>query len=184
MEGLNNASWQAFVNSGTLEGFYSGAFASIFAAWAPSIPRFQVRRPLWAHCPLGQAASSLWARVRLESPSSRARRSVFLAKPRYRTPDGTRGQALGVVEYPLHVPEGMFHFGSHRCPDLLHQRCPTVRFQVFTLSQLQIHLPPYRQSLVLLPFLHPSVSSISPYLGFLRRSAGGPPGSRHTRWLG
>ena len=45
-------------------------------------PAFGVVRAKRAQHPLGQAAISVWARFRLDSPSSRAIRSVFLARPR------------------------------------------------------------------------------------------------------
>ena len=35
-----------------------------------------------AHCPLGQLPARAWVRLRLASPSSRANRSLFLARPR------------------------------------------------------------------------------------------------------
>ena len=45
-------------------------------------PGFPVAGVNEAHCPLGQVVSRDWARLRLDSPSSSANRSLFLVRPR------------------------------------------------------------------------------------------------------
>ena len=84
-EPLNNRAQAVFR---TLAGFETGFRpfpAPLEALSAGRSPPFRGQAGRWARHPLGHRARRLRAVSKFPSPSSSARRSVFLAKPRYRT---------------------------------------------------------------------------------------------------
>ena len=65
-----------------LERLVTGGFAVDSICLATPAPWFLARLLIREYWRLGQAARITWARLRLARPSSTARRSAFLAKPR------------------------------------------------------------------------------------------------------